>query len=117
MAGVMSMPSASRTTCANPFTSAVASAAHAFPPSVVLKTYVFMSPVRWPSKVAYAMFSSAFDASTPETQVRLGSPGTLATTFVQFLPPSRVTCRLPSSVPTQTTFGFFGDSLMVMMVV
>jgi hypothetical protein len=40
-------------------------------------------------------------------------PRTLATTFFHVLPPSRVTCTLPSSVPTQTTEAFFGDSAMV----
>ena len=34
----------------------------------------------------------------------------LPMTLVQVLPPSRVICTLPSSVPTQMTFGFFGDS-------
>jgi hypothetical protein len=31
-------------------------------------------------------------------------------TLVQLLPPSRVSCRLPSSVPTQITEGSSGDS-------
>src|SRR3954471_19404407 len=38
-------------------------------------------------------------------------------TFVQLLPPSRVTCRLPSSVPAQITWPFFGDSLTEKIVV
>ena len=55
------------------------------------------------------------DARDPCTS--RGTPFTFATVFVQVLPPSRVTCTLPSSVPTQITFGFFGDSEMVMIVV
>jgi hypothetical protein len=45
--------------------------------------------------------------------VAAGRPGTFLTTFDQVFPPSRVTCRLPSSVPAQTIWPFFGDSLMV----
>ena len=37
---------------------------------------------------------------------------TLPTTFVQVLPPSRVICKFPSSVPTQMICPFLGDSLM-----
>src|SRR5579871_4683991 len=44
-----------------------------------------------------------------ETQRPAGSP-TLSATFVQILPPSRVTQRLPSSVPTQSVSGLRGDS-------
>src|SRR3954462_9620224 len=76
-----------------------------------------MSPVWWPSKVAKAVASSKRPASTHDTQVPLGSPGTFAATFVQLLPPSRVTCRLPSSVPAQITWPFFGDSLTEKIVV
>ena len=36
-------------------------------------------------------------------QVFAGTPGTFFSTLVQVLPPSRVTCRRPSSVPTQIT--------------
>ena len=69
-----------------------------------------MSPVAWPSKVAKAVASSKRPASTVETQVPFGRPATFGATFVQVLPASRVTCRLPSSVPTQITWAFFGDS-------
>ena len=34
------------------------------------------------------------------------------TKFFHDLPPSFVSCTLPSSVPTHTSSGFFGDSLM-----
>jgi hypothetical protein len=53
---------------------------------------------------------------TDDTQAFLGRPGTLPTTFVQVLPPSRVTCRLPSSVPTHRTSRFFGDSAIAKIV-
>ena len=43
------------------------------------------------------------------TQRGPGSP-TLSATLVQFAPPSRETQRYPSSVPTQRTSGFLGDS-------
>src|SRR3954451_15988866 len=76
-----------------------------------------VSPVWWPSKVAKAVASSARPASTFDTQVPFGSPGTFGATFAQVAPPSRVTCRLPSSVPTQSTFGFFVDSLIAKRVV
>ena len=49
--------------------------------------------------------SSKRPASTHDTQVPFGSPATFGATFVQVLPPSRVTWRLPSSVPTQITCG------------
>src|SRR5258708_566518 len=48
--------------------------------------------------------------------VALATPGPLAATFFQLLPPSRDTCTLPSSVPTHSTFGVKGDSLNVVTV-
>src|SRR5215471_5789214 len=51
-----------------------------------------------------------------ETHVCFGRPGTLAATFCHDLPPSRVSCRLPSSVPAQITLAFLGDSLIVKIV-
>ena len=57
------------------------------------------------------MPSSKRLASTVDTQEFFASPPTLPTTFVQVLPPSRVICTLPSSVPTQMICPFFGDSL------
>src|SRR5947209_1744199 len=41
-----------------------------------------------------------------------GKPDMLAVTFVQDLPPSRVTCTTPSSVPTQMVLGSTGESDM-----
>src|SRR5262245_13767867 len=41
-----------------------------------------------------------------------GRPVMAAVTFVQFLPPSRVTCTTPSSVPTQLVLESTGDSDM-----
>src|SRR5579872_2143050 len=38
------------------------------------------------------------------------------TTFVQVLPASRVTCTLPSSVPTQMTLGSRNDGAIVRIV-
>jgi len=57
--------------------------------------------------------ASKFDAVTRDTCVSSGTPGTLLTTFVQVAAPSRLTCRLPSFVPTQTTPLATGDSLIV----
>ena len=37
-------------------------------------------------------------------------------TLLHVLPPSRVTCTLPSSVPTQMTFESSGDGAIVMIV-
>ena len=59
------------------------------------------------------MAASWGDASTLDTQVPAGKPGTLAVTSVHVSPPSRVSCRRPSSVPTQITPAVNGDSLMV----
>src|SRR3982751_3972130 len=43
-------------------------------------------------------------------------PPMFFTTLVQVFPPSRVTCTLPSSVPTQITLGSTIDGAMVRMV-
>src|ERR1700680_3179146 len=51
-----------------------------------------------------------------ETHEFLASPGTLVTTLVHVLPPSRVTCTLPSSVPTQMRFGSSIDGAIVRIV-
>ena len=56
------------------------------------------------------------DASTPFTYVPFGTPGTRSATFFHVFPPSRVTCRLPSCVPTHRTFASTGDSLIRVMV-
>src|SRR5262249_28800675 len=101
-------------TCAYPQTplSGVTSRRHVRPKSLVAKAYGAMSPDMWRSNVAYAAPSSYRLASTHDTIGALPSPGTFLTTLDQFPPPSRVTCTLPSSVPTQTTCAFFGDSLI-----
>src|SRR5713101_3753536 len=45
-----------------------------------------------------------------------GKPPTRDATFFQVFPPSRVTCRFPSSVPAHRTLAETGDSLMVVIV-
>src|SRR5690349_7976315 len=72
----------------------------------------------WLSKVAYTTFLSKRDGSIELTQVWAGIPdaATPFDTFFQVLPPSRVTCRFPSSVPTQIVFASSGLSVMVKMV-
>ena len=45
-----------------------------------------------------------------------GTPLMFGRTLVQVTPPLRVSWTLPSSVPTQSRPGSFGDSEMVMMV-
>ena len=50
------------------------------------------------------------------TQVASGTSGTLGRTLVQVVPPSGVSCTLPSSVPVQITPGASGDSATVMRV-
>src|SRR2546428_8811530 len=52
-----------------------------------------------------------------ETQAFFGIPPTFPTTLLHDLPPSREICTLPSSVPTQITFEFFGDSATEKIVV
>ncbi len=76
-----------------------------------------MSPNVWRSNVAYAVPLSWRLAAIELTHDALGSPATLAVKSVQLFPPSRVSCTLPSSVPTQTMFASSGDSLMEKMVV
>src|SRR3954452_14521630 len=53
-----------------------------------------------------------------DTQYQLfgGRPGRFLPTSVKVMPPSRLTCRLPSSVPAQTTPGITGDSEIEMIV-
>ena len=46
----------------------------------------------------------------------LGNPGMRAPTLVHVFPPSRVTCTLPSSVPTQRTLVSVGATLIVRIV-
>src|SRR6185295_16937937 len=76
-----------------------------------------MSPVVWLSNVANAVPASYGLGSIVETQAFLGSPARFFTKLVQVLPPSRVSCTLPSSVPTQIWFGSLGDSATVKIVV
>src|SRR5450830_875564 len=71
------------------------------PPSVVRKSHDDRLSLRWPSKDTYAVLTSAADATTRLTHVPFGTSGTVASTSVQLAPPSRVSQRLPSSVPTQ----------------
>jgi len=51
-------------------------------------------------------------ASTQVAQVSRGMPLKLPRRFVQLLPPSRVSCTLPSSVPIHKTLPSSGDSLI-----
>ncbi len=62
-----------------------------------------------PSAVTKQVAASPGDGDTYEIHVHGGRPR-LRVTFVHDFPPSRVTCTLPSSVPTQTTFASRGDS-------
>ena len=103
-------------TWACPVTSAVASGRQVAPRSVVARTYGAMSPERWPSAVTKAARRSWGEASTQLIQVPLGTPGRFAATLVQRAPSSVVTCRLPSSVPAQTTRRSRGDSAIVKIV-
>ena len=45
-----------------------------------------------------------------------GNPLMFLITFFHVLPPSRVICRLPSSVPIQITPGVMGDSAIARIV-
>jgi hypothetical protein len=55
---------------------------------------------------------SKLDASMRRTHVFGGTPGKRPVMFSQAPPSFRVSHTLPSSVPTQITWPFFGDSLM-----
>src|SRR5262245_26142307 len=76
-----------------------------------------MSPNVCRSKEAYAVPSLECPASIDVTQAFLGKSLMLLTRFFQVLPPSRVSCTFPSSVPTQIRLGFLGDSQIEKIVV
>ena len=64
----------------------------------------------------YAVPGSKFDGSIREIcDSVFGAPVTLPYTLVNVTPPFWLTCKLPSSVPTQMTPGFDGDSRMIVM--
>src|SRR6185436_13970074 len=87
-----------------------------FPLSVVLKMYGRKSSNMCRSKAMKAVFASARDGSTCETGEFAAMPETFLIRLFQFLPPSVVTCRLPSSVPTQICPRWTGDSAILMIV-
>src|SRR5260221_3042241 len=60
----------------------------------------------------YAVPASYRDGSILLTVTHTGRLGMFFVTFVQLLPPSRVTCTNPSLVPAQITPACFGDSAM-----
>src|SRR6185503_5045833 len=64
-----------------------------------------------------AVPASERDALISGTHVFAGTPLMLASTLVQFAPPSRVTCTRPSSVPAQTTPRSIGLGASAMIVV
>src|ERR1051326_1782726 len=57
----------------------------------------------------YAVFVSLGAASICCRRPHSGRLGIFLVTFVQFCPPSCVTCTTPSSVPTQIVFGSTGE--------
>lgn len=69
-----------------------------------------MSPSMWPSAVTKQVAASSGDGHTDEIPACGGRPDSRPVTLVHVLPPSRVTCTLPSSVPAQTTLVSCGDS-------
>src|SRR5579862_2043069 len=64
----------------------------------------------------YAVPTSLGLASTVGIHAFGASPWTFLMTLVHVFPPSRVTCTLPSSVPTQITLESSGEGAMVRMV-
>src|SRR5262245_35979840 len=80
--------------------------------------YGFRSSLRCPSTATYAVPASKCDASMREIQWRWfgGRPGRFLPTSVNVTPPSRLTCRFPSSVPAHTMPGRIGDSEIAMIV-
>src|SRR5207249_11754540 len=56
------------------------------------------------------------EAEIDENQENRGAPAMFGATLFQCAPPSRVICRLPSSVPAQMTFASRGLSAIEMMV-
>ena len=63
------------------------------------------------------MPASKFDASTVPNQENAFAPTAFLKTLSHVFPPFRVTCTLPSSVPTQITFESSGDGAIEMIVV
>src|SRR5829696_9775184 len=66
--------------------------------------------------VTNAVPASKCPASTREMCPSLGAPGIFSITFFHVAPPSRLTCTLPSLVPTQRIPGTTYDSLIVTML-
>src|SRR5438067_12116432 len=82
---------------------------HVRPKSVLFNRYGLKLP-RWKSfSVTYTVFASTGEGCTPVTYVISGTPGNIAI-LRQFAPPSSETCTTPSSVPTNSTPSFTGDS-------
>src|SRR5437899_1942489 len=80
-----------------------------WPKSSVTYRYGLSSSERCASKQTYARPSTNRDASIVATHRGPGSP-TFSVTFVQSLPPLRVTHNAPSSLPAQSTSALRGDS-------
>src|SRR5579862_2936786 len=85
--------------------------------------YGARSSERCPSTATYAVAASKCEASMRDIQYAVaalrddaGSPGRFAATFVNVAPSSRLTSRLPSSVPAHTTPGITGDSESAVIV-
>ena len=83
---------------------------HVAPSSVVLKTQVPKSSLRWPSKHTYAVPGACGDASTSLTHNLAGTSGIAPLTFSHVAPSFFVTQTLPSSVPAHSRPGTIGDS-------
>src|SRR5439155_17518153 len=75
-----------------------------------------MSPNVCRSNAAYAVAGLWRLASTQLVQTSCGRPATFLRRLFQVFPPSRVSWRLPSSVPAQMTLAVFGDSLIAKIV-
>ena len=86
---------------------------HVAPQSVVRNAYGRRSSMNLRSNVAYAVQAARRLASTWLTTASGPTPGTFRSTRFHVRPPSRVSCRLPSSVPTQITPACTGDSAML----
>src|SRR5262245_47052967 len=64
----------------------------------------------------YAVPASTADAEIDEIHEKRGAPAMFGAVLVQLAPPLRVICRLPSSVPAQTTVGSRGLSAIARSV-
>ena len=78
---------------------------------------ILATPIRWNNHSALVQkFLERMNSIENQYSWFAGRPGMFFPTSVKVAPPSRLTCRRPSSVPAHTMPGITGDSLTEMIV-